>query len=86
MPAEEREAVDREEYYCDFCGQSVAEEEVEFSLDVMDIYVMCPRCAARARELRRTLPQPETGPGTGPEGLEALGLGPEAGPRPKEPA
>lgn len=86
MEADKREAADGEEYYCDFCGQSVAEEEAEFSWEVMDIYVMCPRCAARARELRRTLPQPGTGPGARPEGPEALSLGPEAGPMPEEPA
>lgn len=42
-------------FFCDFCGSEVSGDDVEFRLDVNDIFVFCPRCLARARELEQTL-------------------------------
>ncbi|MBI2320625.1 MAG: hypothetical protein HYU88_00625 [Chloroflexi bacterium] len=56
-------------FYCDFCGAEVGGDQVEFRLDVNDIYVFCPRCLQRAREMEQSL---------GPGGAGPLGAEPEA--------
>lgn len=45
-------------FYCDFCGSEVDGDNVEFRLDVNDIFVFCPRCLQRARELEQTMGSP----------------------------
>lgn len=42
-------------FFCDFCGAEVSGDEVEFRLDINDIFVFCPRCLQRARELEQSL-------------------------------
>jgi hypothetical protein len=42
-------------FFCDFCGSEVRGDDVEFRLDVNDIFVFCPRCLERARELEQSL-------------------------------
>lgn len=65
-------------FYCDFCGAEVSGDQVEFRLDVNDIYVFCPRCLQRARELEQSL-----GPGGTPQGDASDAWGaPGAGPDP----
>lgn len=42
-------------FFCDFCGSEVSGDEAEFRLDVNDIFVFCPHCLVRARELEQSL-------------------------------
>ncbi|MBI3967298.1 MAG: hypothetical protein HY329_16820 [Chloroflexi bacterium] len=44
-----------DEFYCDFCGRAVAEDDADIRWDPNDIYIMCPDCSARARQLEESM-------------------------------